>query len=73
MKWLPQQFNDSLALLLVLLIFGVFGYGLWAAVTQDYKLDGIALILGALITWGSLVVQFFFRKAPPPGGTEGGD
>lgn len=65
MKWLPQKFNDSLALLLVALIFAVFAYATWATVALGYKLDGAGIILGALITWGGAVVMFYYRKAPP--------
>lgn len=64
-KWRPQNFNDFLALILIVLIVG-----LW--VMQG--LTTVALredVNGALVVLFTLVVQFYFRRAPP-NGKEGG-
>ncbi len=55
-----RRFNDSLALLSVLLIIGLFG--------ADAAFNGFTLsetVTGALITWGGLIYIFYFRKSPP--------
>jgi hypothetical protein len=59
-KFIPQNFNDFLALILIVLIAG-----LWVV-------EGINMVAlrddvnGALVVLFTLVVQFYFRRAPVP-------
>ena len=60
-KFIPQNFNDFLALVL---IFGILGVWLLQGankINMPTEVTG-----GLLVTW-TLVVQFYFRKAPPAG------
>jgi len=59
-KFLPQCFNDFLALLLIILI---------AILWVIEGLDKVVLrddVNGALVVLFTLVVQYYFRKAPTP-------
>ena len=55
-----MQFNNKLAVLLVVLIFLFLAAGAWF--DWDNKVSDIAT--GALITILTLVAQFYFRRAP---------
>ncbi len=57
MGW--KNFNDRLALIALGTLLGVLSITGWA----DYHLPDI--VLGAFISWGTLVVQYYFRKQPP--------
>jgi len=58
-KFIPQTFNDFLALLVMVVVFP----GMWIA-------QGMAIInipegvTGAMIAIETLIAQFYFRKAP---------
>jgi hypothetical protein len=57
MRWIPQNFNDFLALLLIFiipLIWALQGCG---------KLTMPTEVNGALIATWVMIVQFYFRKA----------
>lgn len=54
MKWMPQKFADSLA---VIMLVGV--PALWVSFPLPET------IVGATIAAWALVVQFYFRKAEP--------
>ncbi len=60
---MPRSWNDWLALLVLLVIPGLWiGQGLgWLALPGE--------VLGASIAGWTLVLQYYFRKAPPNGGT----
>ena len=60
-----RNFNDSLALVLVVLIIG-----LWAVDTTK-RFEVPALVLGATIPLITKVVDFYFRKAPPRAENDG--
>lgn len=51
MKWLPQRFNDSFAVVLVLAILGM-----WYAAGYNETL------MAATLPLVTLVVQYYFRK-----------
>lgn len=56
------QYNDALALILLAAIVG-----LWVAVGRGWiELPGE--ILGGTLTTFALIVQFYFRRAPPKNG-----
>ncbi len=55
-----KTFNDFLALILVLLIVG-----LWILQGTDI-IDAMPEVSGATIATFTLVVQYYFRKAPTP-------
>lgn len=57
MGW--KSFNDRLALALLGLLGAMLFY---LAVREPGLRDKILTLLGA---WGTLLVQFYFRKAPP--------
>lgn len=58
MGW--KTFNDRLALIALGAILGLMA----ATGLTTYHLPEI--VLGALISWGTMVVQFYYRKAKPP-------
>ena len=61
---MPKTWNDTLSLLLLVVI-----PGLWVA--QGYKLITLpGEIIGALIATWTLIIQFYFRRAPPDKGNE---
>jgi hypothetical protein len=57
-KFLPQNWNDILSLILVFMI-----PGLWIAQGCG-KITLPTEVTGALIVTWTLVIQFYFRKAP---------
>ena len=57
----PRTFNDLLALVLMGLIFGV-----WVLQGRGW-LNLPEAVLGGLLTTFALIVQFYFRRAPPNG------
>jgi hypothetical protein len=56
-KFIPQNFNDLLCLILV---FGIVA--LWILIGLN-KISLPSEVIGALIVTWTLVVQFYFRKA----------
>lgn len=58
MKFIPQNFNDLLALVLMVLIIP----GLWVLVGRGI-IQVPELITGATIPVWTLIAQFYFRKA----------
>ena len=57
MGW--KTFNDRLALVLLVAILVLLG----ATAATEFHLPDI--VLGAFISWGTLVLQYYFRKQPP--------
>lgn len=56
-KLIPQNFNDSIAVILILGIIAIW-------ILQGFKkVDLSPEVVGALIATWTLVVQFYFRKA----------
>ncbi len=64
MKWLPQDWNDILA------IFVIIGLPLLLTFVYAAKIPLPDIVVGAFIGGWTLAVQFYYRKAPPEGGTE---
>lgn len=60
MRWFPQKFNDSFAILVFLSLLAFTGWLL----QQQVEKDVVLLLLGAEIAWIGNIVQFFYRKAP---------
>jgi hypothetical protein len=56
-KFIPQRFNDLLALIL---IFGIVALWILQGIN---KLSMPSEVTGALIVTWTLIVQFYFRKA----------
>ena len=65
-KFIPQNFNDFLALILIILIIGLWVVqGLGVIALRDDVNGGLTVLF-------ALVVQYYFRRAPassenPPG------
>ena len=57
-KLLPQNWNDTVSLLLIILIPAI-----WVLNGRD-KITVSPEVSGALIATWTMVVQFYFRKAP---------
>ncbi len=55
-KFIPQNFNDLLALILVFLIPAIWMIQGFGKVTMPPEVNG-----GLLVTW-TLIIQFYFRK-----------
>jgi hypothetical protein len=53
MKWYPRRWNDILALLLLV------GLPIYLAVVKPSD-----IVVGSFVTGWTLVVQFYFRRAP---------
>ena len=51
MKWLPQKFNDSFALVVVLIIFAMW-----------YVAGYSETLMAATLPLVTLVIQYYFRK-----------
>jgi len=60
-RFVPQNFNDTLALLLLI------GLPVMWVAGSHFKLKLPGEIIGVTIAAFTLVVQFYFRKAPPNG------
>lgn len=60
MKGMPRVWNDYLA---VLILLGVPLLWVFAALNE--------IVLGATISGWTLVIQYYFRRAPDPTGGEG--
>ena len=60
MRWVPQRFNDTLAIVTVVLFIGFLG---WVVSRGDLN-DAIMLIVGQLLAMLVLIYQFYFRKKP---------
>ena len=57
-KFLPQNFNDSLAAVLILLIFGV-----WILDARSTAMSLPAEVNGGMLVTWTLIVQYYFRKS----------
>lgn len=57
MKWLPQRFNDSLALIIVVAIIGV-----WIGVGTGALSRLTDVIVGATISNFGAIVLYYYRK-----------
>lgn len=60
MKWFPQKFNDSFALVFVMVLLA----GTAWLLLQGVERDVMTILLGAEITWIGQIVSFYFRKSP---------
>lgn len=58
MKFIPQNWNDTLALLLILLTPAIWILNGKGMITVP------AEVSGALIATWTMIIQFYFRKAP---------
>lgn len=62
-RWMPRNWNDVLALVLLFVI-----PALW--VLQGLKtLELVGEVIGATIMGWTLVLQYYFRRAPAPSDT----
>lgn len=59
---LPHNFNDSLALVVLLILGGILYY--LARYVPDLRRE----VFIAIIPWGTIVIQYYFRKQPPETG-----
>jgi hypothetical protein len=56
-KFIPQSFNDLLALILIFLIPAIWIAQGCGKITMPTEVNG-----GLLVTW-TLIIQYYFRKA----------
>lgn len=63
MRWVPQKFNDTLA---VLSVIGLVGFTAWV-LQSGFATEPASMVLGAVIAWLGSIYQFYFRKSPPGG------
>lgn len=61
MKFGPQRFNDSLALLLVCLIFALWAYVL----VNRLPMDSVGVVIGSTISTLGIISIFYWRKKGP--------
>jgi hypothetical protein len=61
-KFLPQNFNDFLALILIILI------PLMWALQGANKLSFPTEVNGGLLVTWTLIIQFYYRRTPPKDG-----
>ena len=59
MKWLPQNWNDTLSLIVILIIPLMWGLQGANKLTFPAEVNG-----GLLVSW-SLILQYYFRRSPP--------
>lgn len=64
MKWVPQNWNDILAVWVIIGLPLLLVYVYAAAISLP------EIVVGALVAGWSLTCQYYWRKAPPEGGTE---
>ena len=64
MSWGPRRFNDSFAVLTVVLFLGFIGW------LVSRGLDPASMIVGTLTSILLLIYQHFYRKAGPTPPTE---
>lgn len=65
MDWIPKNWNDILA------IWVIIGLPLLLVYVYSSLIPLPEIVVGALIGGWTLTCQYYWRKAPPAGGTEG--
>ena len=53
MLW--KTYRDQLTLILIVILVGFLGYSVYTG-------KGAEIIIGAIITWLGLIIQFYYRK-----------
>jgi hypothetical protein len=59
-RFLPQNFNDTLAAVLIVLIAAV-----WVLDARSSSMNLPSEVNGGLLVTWALVVQYYFRRSPP--------
>lgn len=69
MRWLPHNWNDAFAWWVFTVSTAV---DVWLVGYSGVEREVVTLILGAQFGWIAGIVTYYWRKAPPSNGQEGG-